>query len=157
MAKKQIKAKKSTAPSGIPAGRPGIPNPIDVHVGHKLRERRTLLGLSQTQMADTLGITFQQVQKYEKGTNRISASRLVDLANVLDVEITFFFDSMPSNVLKQSPRKRAKVAETPVQNIADDPMTKRETLTLVRAYYKIKDEAKRKSIITLCKSLGEKK
>lgn len=88
----------------ISASRTGIPNPVDIYVGEKLKKRRKLLGLSQTQMADMLGISFQQIQKYEKGTNRISASRLVDLSNVLEVNITYFFNEIPTNVLKQSPR-----------------------------------------------------
>ena len=145
------------APSGIPAGRAGIPNPIDIHVGERFKQRRTLLGLSQIQVADTLGITFQQIQKYEKGTNRVSASRLVDMANILDVNIMYFFDEMPASVSKQSPRLRANLMEDPFKDITDNPMTKRETLTLVRAYYKITDEKKRRSIITLCKSLAEQK
>ena len=92
--------RKKIAKNTIPAGRPGIPNPVDIHVGLKVRERRTLLGLSQTQLANMLGITFQQVQKYERGKNRISCSRLVDLSSVLDIEIDYFFDNMPDMVLK---------------------------------------------------------
>ena len=129
---------------------------VDVHVGKRLKQRRILLGLSQTQMADMLGISFQQIQKYEKGTNRISASRLVDLSNVLDVNITYFFNEIPTNVLKQSPRLMTRLNEEPSNEIKDNPMTKRETLTLVRNYYKITDEKKRRSIITLCKALAEK-
>ena len=107
-------------------------------------------------MADMLGISFQQIQKYEKGTNRISASRLVDLSNVLDVNITYFFNEIPTNVLKQSPRLMTSLNEESSNEIKDNPMTKRETLTLVRNYYKITDEKKRRSIITLCKALAEK-
>src|SRR5438067_4098480 len=73
----------------------GRPSPIDVHVGSRVRLRRTLLGLSQERLGDALGLTFQQVQKYERGVNRVGASRLFDLARVLDVPIRFFFDDMP--------------------------------------------------------------
>ena len=142
-------------PKKIPAGRPGIPNPIDIYVGQRLKQKRTLLGLSQTQMADKLGITFQQVQKYEKGTNRMSASRLVDLASVLDVPITYFFDDMPDTVSKQSPRLRANAFFGTVAQI-DNPMVKRETLSLVRNYYKITEKKKRQSIINLCKTMADK-
>ena len=140
----------------IPAGRPGIPNPVDIHVGTRLRERRTLLGYSQTQLADTLGITFQQVQKYERGANRVSASRLVDLSSVLDTDIMYFFDDMPTEVYKQSPRLRSGLNEK-VEDIRDNPLMRRETLELVRVYYKIQDPKQRKSVVNLCRSLATTK
>ncbi len=74
----------------------GIPRPVDIHVGARMRQRRTLLGMTQTTLADALGISFQQVQKYENGTNRIGASRLFDLSRVLDVPVEYFFDDMPT-------------------------------------------------------------
>src|SRR3954468_9912069 len=74
------------------------PSPIDVHVGGRVRLRRTLLGMSQEKLGEALGLTFQQVQKYERGVNRIGASRLFDLARVLDVPIGFFFDDMPDSL-----------------------------------------------------------
>jgi len=140
----------------ILSSRTGIPNPVDIHVGKRLKQHRMLLGLSQTQIADMLGISFQQIQKYEKGTNRVSASRLVDLSNALDVNITYFFNEIPTNTLKQSTKLITNLGEEPLNEITDNPMTKRETLTLVRNYYKITDERKRRSIITLCKALAEK-
>ncbi len=78
-------------------------SPIDVHVGARLRQRRTLLGMTQTNLGDALGLTFQQVQKYERGTNRISASRLYDLARLLDVTVEYFFDDMPAAVATMTP------------------------------------------------------
>ena len=81
----------------------GIPSPVDMHAGARLRVRRTLLGTSQTTLGDAIGLTFQQMQKYERGTNRISSSRLYDLARVLDVPIEFFFDDMPTAVADSSP------------------------------------------------------
>src|SRR6184192_1119568 len=74
------------------------PNPIDVHVGSRIRLRRTLLGMSQERLGEALGLTFQQVQKYERGVNRVGASRLFDLSRVLDVPISFFFDDMPDSL-----------------------------------------------------------
>src|ERR1700761_1105774 len=74
------------------------PSPIDVHVGSRIRLRRTLLGMSQERLGDSLGLTFQQVQKYERGVNRVGASRLFDLSRVLDVPISFFFDDMPDSL-----------------------------------------------------------
>lgn len=119
-------------------------NPIDVHVGERLRTRRTLLGLSQTAVADAIGLTFQQLQKYEKGTNRISASRLYDLSQFLGVDIDYFFDEMDQATKKASPAqisrgKSASATETPTSS--DSPLHKRETLELVRAYYRISDPA----------------
>ncbi len=143
------------APDGpIPAGRPGVPNPIDIHVGSRMRMRRIMLGMSQQKLGEALGLTFQQVQKYERGTNRVGASRLWDLSNVLDVPITFFFEDMPSDVAGNSPRLRAGLSEEPVPEVdfEPDPMAKRETLELARAYYKIKDPMVRKRVFDLVKA-----
>ena len=84
-----------------PRGRKGGPNPIDIHVGARVRLRRTLLGMSQEKLGDAIGLTFQQVQKYERGANRIGASRLFDLSRVLDVPVSFFFDDMSADTAKQ--------------------------------------------------------
>jgi transcriptional regulator with XRE-family HTH domain len=91
----------------------GFPNPIDVHVGNRIRLRRTLLGISQSTLAETLGLTFQQVQKYKKGTNRVSSSRLVDLANALDVAVPFFFEEMSATVQGQTPAMLMEVKKLP--------------------------------------------
>src|SRR5277367_5561364 len=74
------------------------PSPIDIHVGSRIRLRRTLLGMSQERLGDALGLTFQQVQKYERGVNRVGASRLFDISRVLDVPISYFFDDMPEGM-----------------------------------------------------------
>ena len=81
----------------------GIPSPVDVHVGARLRQRRTLLGMNQTKLGEAIGVAFQQVQKYENGANRISASRLFALSRILDVPVQFFFDDMPTAVAASSP------------------------------------------------------
>lgn len=125
------------------------PNPIDVHVGARLRLRRTLLGLSQEKLGDAVGITFQQLQKYERGSNRISASRLFNLAQVLQVSVAFFFDDMPV--------PGAKVSDEPAPLSETDEfesMARRETLELVRAYYRITDPSVRKRTFDLVKALG---
>ena len=83
-------------------------NPVDQHVGKRLRDRRTLLGITQQQLAEMLGITFQQVQKYEKGANRMGCSRLFDVCNILDVDANYFFDEMSEQVKKHSPAKMLK-------------------------------------------------
>lgn len=121
----------------------GEPNPIDVHVGNRIRLRRTLLGMSQERLASLLGLTFQQVQKYERGMNRIGASRLWDISKVLEAPISFFYEDMDKVVANQSPRMFSAVESAPSalrEDEADyisDPMQKQETIELVKAYYKI--------------------
>jgi transcriptional regulator with XRE-family HTH domain len=83
----------------------GFPNPIDVHVGHRIRQRRGLLGMSQEKVAEALGLTFQQVQKYERGTNRIGSSRLFDLTRIFSVPISYFFEGMEADVADKSPSR----------------------------------------------------
>jgi transcriptional regulator with XRE-family HTH domain len=132
-------------------------SPIDAHVGSRVRLRRTLLGMSQEKLGEALGLTFQQVQKYERGVNRIGASRLFDLARVLDVPIGFFFDDLPpemgGNVAVRSRPALYGFAEAQ-DRFEDDNMNKRETLELVRAYYRITDPAVRKRVFDLIKSLA---
>ena len=131
----------------------GKPNPVDVHVGNRVRLRRTLLGMSKEKLGESLGLTFQQVQKYERGANRIGASRLWDLSRVLDCPVAFFFDEMDQETASASPRNLS--VETPDLEPRDgDQMTKRETLELVRAYYRIKDYHIRRRIYELAKSLA---
>ena len=128
------------------------PSPIDVHVGARVRLRRTLLGMSQEKLGEALGLTFQQVQKYERGVNRIGASRLFDLARVLDVPIGFFFDDMPDS-LGGGGRRSMGLAEGQ-EGFEDDTLHRRETLELVRAYYRITDPSVRKRVFDLIKSLA---
>ena len=147
-------AKRQRKSSGRMASK-GFPNPIDVHVGARIRLRRTLLGISQSTLAETIGLTFQQVQKYEKGTNRVSSSRLVDLANALDVSVPYFFEEMSATVQGQTPAMLMDVKNLPRPSDEKDPMAKRETLELVRAYYKIQDPAVRKRVFELTKVIAK--
>jgi len=124
------------------------PDPIDIHVGGRVRLRRTLMGLSQAALARSLGLTFQQVQKYEKGYNRIGSSRLFQIAQTLEVPVAYFFEAMSG-----APGAEFAVAETH-QSYDADPMAKRETLELVRAYYRIGDPAVRRRVFDLIKSIG---
>lgn len=129
-------------------------NPIDVHVGSRIRLRRTLMGMSQERLGEAIGLTFQQVQKYERGVNRVGASRLYDLSRVLDVPISFFYDDMPESV-----GGVRRVAHGPAgfsdgqDSFNDDTLNRRETLELVRAYYRITDPGVRKRVFELVKSL----
>ena len=132
-------------------GRGGGPNPIDIHVGSRVRLRRTMLGLSQEKLGEAIGLTFQQVQKYERGANRVGASRLYELSKVLDVEVAYFYEELPKDVA--AGRVRA-MAEMPA-SFSADPMTKRETLELVRAYYRIAEPRVRKRLFELTKALAK--
>src|SRR3954465_15048046 len=128
------------------------PSPIDVHVGTRIRLRRTLLGMSQERLGEALGLTFQQVQKYERGVNRVGASRLFDLSRVLDVPISFFFDDMPDSLAANFvglPSRRSAGGADQSDSFADDTLSRRETLELVRAYYRITDPSVRKRVFDL--------
>ncbi len=128
-----------------------VPNPVDVHVGHRVRLRRTLLGMSQDRLGQALGLTFQQVQKYERGVNRIGSSRLYRLSQILDVPVSFFFDEM--SLLDESAAPGLR--ERPAEPFETDPMIKRETLELVRAYYRIADPTARKRLYELTKAIAK--
>jgi transcriptional regulator with XRE-family HTH domain len=108
---------------------------------------RVLLGLNQTELGEAIGVTFQQLQKYEKGTNRISASRLFDLSRVLDVPFSFFFDDVPVSVSEGGDVEVSPSAEA-------EFMSKRETLELVKAYKRIADPVKRQALRDLITAIG---
>jgi transcriptional regulator with XRE-family HTH domain len=120
------------------------PNPIDVYVGNRVRMRRIFLGLSQTKLGDALGIAFQQVQKYEKGTNRISASRLQHIAELLQVPVSFFF--------KESPEANDGSAGSPTY--LNEFLATSYGLTLIKAFMQIKNEKLRRRIVDLVQEVG---
>ena len=132
------------------------PRPVDVHVGSRLKQRRTLLGMSQEKLGEAVGLSFQQIQKYERGANRIGASRLYQIGNVLDVSVGYFFEEMPDDVQRtHGDYAGAASAEKIDAAQAKDPMAKRETLELVRAYYKIENSKVRHGIGDLVKALAK--
>lgn len=121
----------------------GQPNPVDIYVGSRLKLRRLILGISQKKMAEKLGITFQQVQKYENGINRISASRLWDISKLLKVQVEYFFDGMNESIQAQSLRSLRKNTIRSRQEIGesfDDPMLRQESIRLIKAYSRINNE-----------------
>jgi len=127
------------------------PDPIDVHVGSRVRKRRTFLGKSQTNIGEALGLTFQQIQKYERGANRISSSRLFKLSKLLTVPVVYFFEEMP-NQLKEDARNFKGEKPEPFDQ---DRLATDETLGLVRNYYKIKNPKVRKRIFEFIKSVAQ--
>ncbi len=130
------------------------PSLVDVHAGERVRLRRKLMGMTQTGLGDAIGLTFQQVQKYERGVNRIGASRLLAIARVLDVSIDYFFEDMPTAVAAISPATKRRGKAKKLTGYEPDLMVKRETLEFVRAYYKIEDAGVRRRVRELIKVLG---
>ena len=129
-------------------------HPIDVHVGTRVRQRRILLGMTQTTLGKAVGLTFQQVQKYENGGNRISSSRLFEFAKILNVPVSYFFDEMAPGLATG----RRKVGR-PKRKASDetDINLKNETLQLVRAYYKIRNNGVRRKIRVMVQALASKR
>jgi transcriptional regulator with XRE-family HTH domain len=119
-------------------------NPIDKHVGSRVRMRRMMLSMSQEKLGDALGLTFQQVQKYEKGTNRIGASRLMAIASTLQVPVEFFFDGAPKLTVEQKGR-----AGAPMPDFASQFLATSDGLAIARAFVGIKDAKLRHSIADL--------
>lgn len=133
----------------------GTPDDMDIHVGQRIRVRRALLGLSQEKLAEAIGITFQQVQKYERGTNRVSAGRLFQLSSILEVPISYFFDQSANqrqNILAQG---FSDNEQTPFDS-GEDLMQRKETLDLIRIYYSVESPEARKDIMTFIKSMAER-
>jgi transcriptional regulator with XRE-family HTH domain len=134
-----------------------VPDPVDVHVGARLRLRRNLLGLSQGQLGKASSLTFQQIQKYERGTNRMGASRLYQLAQLLDIPVAWFFESLPTGTMRAiagfSESKQAPLEGAPPAH--DEILHRRETADLLRAWYRIADAQQRRKILGLIKSMGE--
>jgi transcriptional regulator with XRE-family HTH domain len=127
------------------------PDPVDVHVGNRLRSRRVLVGMSQGSLATNIGLTFQQVQKYERGANRIGASRLFEFSRILGVPVSYFFEDVPGahGTVDTLGRSDSEVATG-----GEDSLARRETLELVRAYYRIADPVVRGRMYDLATSLA---
>ncbi len=135
------------------------PDPIDVHVGTRLRLRRNLLGLSQEKLSKVCGLTFQQIQKYERGVNRMGASRLYQIAKELDVPVSYFFEEIEGE--QKSPCAALGFAENeqnPLSGVAfegSELLYRREVMELIRAYYKITDSKTRRKVYELIKSMAD--
>ena len=127
-------------------------NPIDIHVGSRVRFRRMLLGMSQEKLGERLGLTFQQVQKYEKGINRIGASRLFDLAQVLGVSVQFFYEEAPMPEARTLASNG--MADGPDEHSIVEFLRSRDGLELNRAFVRIPDLKARRAIVDLVRSLA---
>lgn len=124
------------------------PNPIDIHVGSRIRLRRNMLGMSQEKLGESLGITFQQIQKYEKGTNRVGASRLQAIASILGVPVSFFFEDAPGT-------GSSGFAEDDSAQFVVDFMNSSEGLQLNRAFVRISDTKVRRKIVDLVRAIAD--
>lgn len=127
-----------------------MPHPVDVHVGKQLRMRRVILGLSQETIGKAIGVTFQQVQKYERGINRMGASRLYEFAKYLTTPVSYFFEGL------DIPQQAGAVSEESAA-LEHEKMASRETLEMMRAYYRINDPNVRSRVFELVKSLADGK
>ncbi|MBI1238050.1 MAG: helix-turn-helix domain-containing protein [Alphaproteobacteria bacterium] len=126
-------------------------NPIDTHVGRRVRLRRMLIGMSQEKLGELLGLTFQQVQKYEKGVNRIGSGRLHQIGQILGVPVQYFFDDMPGGI-PDGGMGMAESATAPAFEMGD--VTSPEGIQLNRYFYRIRDARVRRRIIDLVRALA---
>lgn len=135
------------------------PDPVDIHVGTRLRLRRNLMGMSQEQLGKACGLTFQQIQKYERGANRMGASRLFQFARLLDVPVSYFFDDVRGERVAVHPSVGfAEKDQSPLEgapHLDSEILNRRETLELIRAYYRIIDDKTRRKVYELIKSMAE--
>ncbi len=131
------------------------PNPIDIHVGSRVRLRRNLLGMTLQTLAKAVGVTYQQLQKYERAVNRVGASRLFNLSRVLDVPISFFFEDLSPAAAGGGRRRARGLSKAPAAVLEPDLLSKRETVELIRAYYRVKDPRLRKRVLDLLQALGK--
>ncbi len=138
------------------------PHPIDVHVGSRVRLRRRLLGMNQTKLAGAVGVINQQIQKYERGVNRVGASRLFNLGRALDVPVSFFFEDLSSffedlsSAAAGGGKRRARgLSEASASVLESDSLSESETVELIRAYYRVKDPKLRRRVLDLIKALGD--
>jgi transcriptional regulator with XRE-family HTH domain len=127
------------------------PNPTDKHVGNRVRERRLVIGMSQLKLAEAVGLTFQQIQKYEKGTNRVSSSRLQQFANILNVPVSFFFEGGPN-----APSQRKTKAVDPLISDVSEFISSSDGLALIKAFLKIKDTKLRRGITNFVEQIADR-
>ncbi len=132
------------------SGKAFTPTAVDEHIGQRLQLRRTMMGLSQKDLAKKCGVTFQQIQKYETAGNRVSAARLFELSTLLETPVSFFFTGLPGNMPEETRSGRARVAEP----TSDDPLGKNESLQLINQYWKLPNDETRQMIMKLMKTLN---
>lgn len=128
------------------SGKAFTPTAVDEHIGQRLQLRRTMMGLSQKDLAKKCGVTFQQIQKYETAGNRVSAARLFELSTLLETPVSFFFTGLPGNMPEETKASRSLTA--------NDPLGKNESLQLINLYWKLPNDETRQMIMKLMKTLN---
>ena len=134
------------------AGRKASVTAIDEHIGQRLQLRRVMLGLSQKDLANVCGISFQQIQKYETAGNRIAASRLFEISTAMETPVSFFFRGLPGNMPEETRSGRRLIHVSDPDS--DDPLAKNETLQLINLYWRLSNDDQRKMVIKMLKSLN---
>ncbi len=135
------------------SGKPFTPSAIDEHIGHRMQLRRVMMGMSQKDLAQICGVTFQQIQKYECAGNRISASRLFELSAALQTPVSFFFMGLPGYI-EHEPRN-GRISKMRVgDKTVEDPLAKNESLELVKLYWKLSTDAQREAVIKMLKAMN---
>ncbi|MBR5904640.1 MAG: helix-turn-helix domain-containing protein [Alphaproteobacteria bacterium] len=129
----------------------GLVGEVDLHIAQRIQLRRVMLGMSQSDLAKYCGISFQQIQKYETGGNRISASRLFDLSRALETPVSFFFAGLPGNFPPETKSSRSSRVSEPTDK---DPLAKNETLQLINLYWSLQTDEQRKAIMQMLKTLA---
>lgn len=132
----------------------GTPNAIDRFVGSRVRGRRVGLRLSQTNLGQAIGVTFQQIQKYENGSNRIGSSNLFKISKTLGVDVGFFFEGMPEDIERAGMTARGGLAEPPPVEFDHDPLNSRESIELMHNYFRINDPHVRRKLFQFVRSLA---
>lgn len=130
------------------------PDPIDIYVGSRVRARRVGLRWSQTKLGKVVDVTFQQIQKYENGTNRIGASNLYKIAHSIGVDVSFFYQGLPESALRPKGRRHAAKVAKEANGFEEDPLSSREAILLMHNYFRISDPAVRKRLFQFVKSLA---
>ncbi len=133
------------------SGKPYIPSNVDVHIGRRLQLRRSMMGLSQKDLAKICGVTFQQIQKYEVAGNRIAASRLFQISVAMQTPVSFFFAGLEGNMPEETRRNRGRPASEPRE---EDPLTKTESLEVIRLYWKLSSKGQREVVMNLLRALN---
>ena len=136
------------------SGKPYVPNAIDEHIGQRMQLRRVMLGLSQKDLAKLCGVTFQQIQKYERGGNRIPASRLFELSAALETPVSFFFEGLPGH-MEREPRNGHLPKNRVCDSGAKDPLARNETLELITLYWKLPADDQRAMVLKMLKLLAK--
>lgn len=136
------------------SGKTSVTNSIDEHIGQRIQLRRVMMGMSQKDLANICGITFQQIQKYETAGNRVAASRLFELSVALETPVSFFFCGLPGHI-ERMPRN-GHLPKTPVRDSgAADPLSKNETLQLINLYWKLPNDSQREIVMKMLRALNE--